>query len=83
MITEEEYVEHERPESTEKMVESLWQAVIGMNGDGILARVQRIEEKVDGHQRWHGEAASSRKMAIAGWVVAGILAIVGAAMSLL
>jgi len=83
MITLEEYVEREKPQTQKSMVESLWQAVVGMNGDGILARVERIERKVDEHQTWHGQAASSRKLAIAGWVVAGLVTIGAALMAIL
>ena len=35
-----------RPETTEKMIEQLWFAVIGSNGDGIASTVRRHDQSL-------------------------------------
>ena len=35
-----------RPESTDKMIEQLWFAVIGSNGDGIASTVRRHDQSL-------------------------------------
>jgi len=35
-----------KPETSDKMVEQLWYAVIGSNGDGMASRLRRVEDSV-------------------------------------
>lgn len=35
-----------RPDTTKEMTYQMWYALVGSNGDGIFARVKRIEETI-------------------------------------
>lgn len=54
----------EKPKTTTAMLNQLWYAIIGTNGDGLCARVKRLEEK--------GNGEKPRRMEILTIVIAAI-----------
>lgn len=65
--------ENKKPDNQRDIIDQLWYAVVGTNGEGLVSRMTRVETKVDEHQKWHAANRIAISLAIFGWVVAIVM----------